>query len=231
MKQSFLLLALVLGTLNLPLEAQQPGAAEHVLALKATMASGQAALRQFEWIETTVVSVGGEEKSHLMDRCYYGAAGKLQKVPLTSPPPEERRRGLRGRIAEWKKEELTDYMKEALALVHQYMPPDPARIQAAKEAGHLSIQPLEPGQRVRLTFSDYLKAGDSMALDLDLKNNHPLTAKVVSHLDSGKDPITLDVTFGTLDDGTVYTSESVLEAKSKNLKVEVENSGYRKTSP
>lgn len=231
MKQSFLFLTFVLGSLGLPLAAQQPGAAEHVLALKATMASSQAALRKFEWIETTVVSVSGEEKSHLMDRCYYGADGKVQKVPLTSPSPEERRRGLRGRIAEWRKEELTDYMKEALALVHQYQPPDPARIQAAKEAGHLSIQPLEPGQRVRLTFSDYLKTGDSLAVDLDLRNNRPLTAKVVSHLDSGKDPITLDVTFATLDDGTVYTSESVLEAKSKNLKVDVLNSGYRKTSP
>ncbi|MCJ7482367.1 MAG: hypothetical protein MUO31_05315, partial [Thermodesulfovibrionales bacterium] len=138
------------------------------------------------------------------------------------------KRGLRGLIAESKKEELTDYMKEAVSLVRQYIPPDPSRIQAAKDAGKVALQLLEPGKRVRLTFMDYLKSGDSLALDVDLTNNHPLAANVNSYLDSDKEPVTLAITFSTLNDGTTYVSRSVLDAKGKQLNVTVENSGYRK---
>ena len=220
-------LTLVLAALALPGFAQQPTAAERTAMLKATMASSQALLKPYEWIETTVVSLKGEEKSRLLNRCYHGADGKVQKVPLTAPPPAKKKPGLRGKIAESKKEEMVDYMKEAVALVRLYMPPEPVLIQKAKDAGKVSISP-QPGQRVRLTFADYLKAGDSRALDVDLANNRPLEAKVSSYLDSQKEPVTLDVRFGTLDNSATYAANVVLEAKGKNLKVTVENSGYRK---
>jgi hypothetical protein len=207
--------------------AQQPSTAERVASLKANLAASQATLKQYEWIETTTVAVRGDEKSRRQDRCYHGADGKVQKVPVVAPPPEEKRRGLRGRIAEAKKEEMTDTMKEAVALVKQYIPPDQAKIQAAKDAGKVSISP-QPGQRVRLTFAGYLKAGDSLVLDLDLTSNRPLEAKVASYLDSDKEPVTLDIKFGLLDNNATYAATTVLEAKAKDLKVTVENSGYRR---
>lgn len=222
--RSFAALLLATGTLVL---AQQPTAAERAVALKASLAASQAILKQYEWVETTVVNLKGDEKSRQMERCYYGADGKVQKIPLTSPPPEEKKRGLRGRIAENKKEELTDYMKEAVALVKQYMPPDQNRIQAAKDSGRVSITPL-PGQRARLTFTDYLKAGDSLAVEVDLASNRPVTARVSSYLDSPKEPVTLDVQFGALDSGATYTASTVLNAPAKDLLVRVENSGYRR---
>lgn len=222
------LVAVCVGSLALPAFAQQPTAAERVASLKATLVGSQVVLRQYEWIETTVVSLKGEEKSRKQEQCYYGADGKLQKVLLTQPAPESTKRGLRGLIAESKKEELTDYMKEAVSLVRQYIPPDPARIQAAKDAGKVALQLMEPGKRVRLTFMDYLKSGDSLALDVDLTNNHPLSANVNSYLDSDKEPVTLAITFSTLNDGSTYVSRSVLDAKGKQLNVTVENSGYRK---
>lgn len=207
--------------------AQQPSTAERVAALKANLAASQATLKPYEWIETTTVAVRGDEKSRQQNRCYHGADGKVQKVPVGSPPPEDKRRGLRGRIAEAKKEELTGTMKEAIELVKQYIPPDQTRIQAAKDAGKVAISP-QPGQRVRLTFADYLKAGDSLVLELDLSSNRPLEAKVASYLDSDREPVTLDVKFGVLDNNATYAATSILEAKGQNLKVTVENSGYRR---
>ena len=224
------LLALVSLALVLPSLAQQPSTAERVAALKASLASSQAILKQYEWVETTAVSLTGEERSRQMERCYYGADGKIQKLPVTAPPPEEKKRGLRGKIAKKKKEEMTDYMKEAVGLVKMYLPPDPARIQAAKDAGKVSVTP-SPGQRVRLTIADFIKPGDSLALDVDLTNNRPLEAKVATYLDSHKEPVTLDVRFSTLDNNATYAANIALEAKAKKLKVNVENSGYRKQTP
>lgn len=218
--------ALLIFPVSLAL-AQQPTVQERVVTLKASLAASQAILKQYEWVETTVVSLKGEEKSRQLNRCYHGADGKVQKIPVTTPPPAPTKRGLRGRIVASKKAELTGYMKEAVDLVKFYMPPDPLRIQAAKDAGKVTLQPL-PNQRLRLTFADYLKAGDALALDVDLASNRPLEARVSTHLDSKKEPVTLDVRFGTLDNNATYASDVSLEAKGKDLKVRVENSGYRR---
>ena len=88
--------------------------------------------------ETTVISLKGEEKSREQKQCYYGADGSLQKVDVSESPQEEKR-GLRGRVVARKKAELTDYMKQAVALVKTYVPPDPAKIQAVKDAGNVSL--------------------------------------------------------------------------------------------
>ena len=209
--------------------AQQPTTQERVVALKASLAASQAILQQYEWVETTVISLKGEEKSRQMNKCYHGADGKVQKVPLTTPPPEKNQRGLRGKIVESKKEEMADYMKEAVGLVKQYVPPQPVLIQKAKDAGKVAVSPL-PGQSVRLTFTDFIKPGDSLALTLDLASNRPLEAKVSTYLDDSKDqPVTLDVKFSTLPNiNATYALTIALDAQGKKLAVTVENSGYRR---
>ena len=220
--------ALLLTALALPGFAQQPTASERAALLKATMAASQEVLKQYEWIETTVVSLKGEEKSRKQERCYYGADGGVQKVEVTSTPPPEKKRGLRGKIAASKQEELTDYMKSAIALVKSYVPPSPAKIQAAKDAGKVSIDLLQPGKRARLNFRDYAKPGDNLGVEVDLVSNRPLGVKVSTYLEDAKDAVTLDVRMGKLNDGTTYPSDVALDAKAKKLTVTVKNSGYRK---
>lgn len=207
--------------------AQQPTAQERVVALKASLTASQAILKSYEWVETTAISLKGEEKSRQLNRCYHGADGKVQKIPLTTPPPAEKKRGLRGKIAEAKKEELTDYMKSAVALVKDYVPPLPVLIQRAKDTGKVTVQPLS-GQRARLTFTDYLKPGDSLALDLDLASNRPVSAKVSTYLDTPADAVILEVRFSTLENNATYAATTSLMAPTKNLIITVQNSGYRR---
>ncbi len=49
-------------------------------------AEGSKKLAQYQWIETTVISLKGEEKSRKQNQCYYGADGKVQKVPVAGQP-------------------------------------------------------------------------------------------------------------------------------------------------
>lgn len=224
----FLHLALLLISNSL-IFAQEATVRERVDALQASLASSKKAIKGFEWVETRVISLKGEEKSRQMLRCYNGADGKVQKIPLTAAPEARQRRGLRARIAEAKKEELTSTMREAVALVKGYSPLEASLLQKARDIGKVSVTPL-PDQRTRLTFNDYLKAGDILAIELDLTSNRPLTAKVSSYLDSRKDAITLEVIFGMLENGAIYASTIELEAKAQNLTISVQNSGYRKLS-
>jgi hypothetical protein len=215
-------------------KAQQPSVPERVAALKTSLAESKARLKGYEWVETTVVLLKGEEKSSTQQRCYHGADGKVQKLPLAAPPEPEKKRGLRGRIVEKKKEELSDYMKQAIGLVHQYVPPDPESIQKAKDAGKVSIAIVDPGKRVRLEFKDYLVPGDQLALEVTLADNRLAAIAVSTALDDKNtrgdktDPVTLRVRMGTLDDGATYAAETALAAPAKDLRVIVTNSGYRK---
>ena len=70
------------------LEAQSPtaqaaagGGQDRVAALKQNLQQGQALIRKYEWIETTIISLKGEEKARKQNRCYYGADGKVAEGP------------------------------------------------------------------------------------------------------------------------------------------------------
>ncbi len=222
--------------------AQQPkaqagggSAQDHVAALKKSLQEGMAKIRQYEWIETTTIMLKGEEKSQKQNRCYYAADGKVQKVPLeqaqaatqkTQAASGGRRGGrLKEQIVEKKKDEMKDYMERAAALIHKYVPPDAAQIQAAKDAGRVAVNP--QGGKVSFVVSQYLQPGDSLAIDLDPAANRLLGLHVKTYLDSPDEPVTLAVQMGALPDGAVYTEQTTLDVKAKNITVVVRNSGYR----
>ena len=209
---------------------------DRVAALKQSMAASQKQLRQYEWIETTIISMKGEEKSRKQQRCYYGADGKVQKVAIDSGQAAQqsgggggRRRGggrVKESVIENKKEGMQDYMEQAAGLIHQYVPPNPELIEKSKAAGKVVTRPGAAGQ-VGLDFNDYLKPGDRLSVELDGANNRLLGLNVASYLESPEDVVTLAVQFATLPDGTSYTAQTTLDAKAKNVRVVTQNSGHR----
>ena len=209
-----------------------PTPAERVAALKQSLAASQKQIRQYEWVETTIISLKGEEKSRKQQRCYYGADGTLQKLPVDSAAaakpaaPSSGRRG--GRVAqavvENKKDDMKDYMEQAAGLIQKYVPPNPEDIQRAKDT--VKVDTPAPG-RARLTFADYVLPGDRLMVDVDAAANRLLGLSVASYLGKKDDTVTLDVKMGALADGTGYTAETTLDAKAKNIRVVVQNTGHR----
>jgi hypothetical protein len=226
--------ALLSVCLVLPVAAQQPtdpaaGKTDHAAAVKESLQKSMAALRQYQWVETTVVSVKGEEKSRTQATCYYGADGKVQKLPSTAPAEEKKKRGLRGQIAKNKKKDMSEAMNEAVALVSQYVPPDPARIQAAMESGRLSVTPPNSQGQVQVAIKDFIKTGDSLTLDVNNASDRISSVTVASFTEKAKDAVGLKVQFGAFEDGTVYPAKVQLEVAAEKLAVVIENSGYKKT--
>ena len=225
------------GTTQQVAQAEQapppaPTPQERVATLKQWLQASQTQLRAYEWIETTVIAKGGEEKSRKQNKCYYGADGALQKIAVASEQGGEKKktpRGLRGKIAKNKQEKTSEYMQAAVALVHSYVPPDPARLQRSVDTGKFSANPVVPGRRARLDFRDYHKSGDLVSIDVELPTNRLLGTHVSSYLDTTEDAVQLDVVMDVLPDGTIYTAKSILKAKAKDLTVTVDNSGYRRT--
>ena len=220
------LLLLVLAISPTGLRAQ-----DKVAALTQSLAANQKQLRQYMWVETTVVSMKGEEKSRVQKQCLYGPDGKIQKQQLSAPPPQQPAPGgLKGKAVANKKEEITATMKQAVALVQSYVPPDSQRIQATKAAGNLAVNPLGPDS-VRLDLRNYSKSGDTFSLGLDTARNALQTISVKSYLASEKEAVTLEVTFARLRDGLSYPGTVVLSVPEEKIQVVIQNSNYQRVAP
>jgi hypothetical protein len=231
---TFLVASLALATCLSPAFAQAPAGPDRVTALKQALAQNKAALKQYTWIETTVITLKGEEKKQERKQCAYSADGSVTKTPLpgaAAAPPQQaeqssRRRGggaVKKAIVSNKVDDMKDYMEQVKALVQDYVPPDPQRIQAAQSAGNMSLD------GATLTLKNYVKSGDSMAIGLDPKGTAIQTFNLTSYVEKPKDDdVTVSVTYGTLPDGTSYPQRTVLDVAAKKIGVTITNSDYRK---
>jgi len=218
--------ACVLGPPFLAAQAP-PSADERITALKQAVAESHARLRKYEWIETTIVSLKGQEKDRKQQRCYYGSDGQVQKVLLFEKKAAAPTGGrLKSKVIAKKTSELKDYMDAAGDLVRRYVPPDPADVDRAKTSGRVGVKP-GPGGRVRLEFSDYIQPGDRMAVDVDAAANVLSAIDVATYVDKAEDAVTLKIGFATLPDGASYNPQITLDAKAKHITVVIQNSGHR----
>jgi hypothetical protein len=219
-----------------PPQTPSPTPEERVAILKQWLAASKTQLARYEWVETTVIAKDGQEQSRTQNTCYYGVEGDLQKVPMAGGTEKESKEPpgilmpgkLLKKAEEHEKKEMQTYMENATALVHQYVPPDPALIQQAVDSGNFSVSP--QGSQVRLTFRNYLKPNDALNVDIEVPTNRLIGMSVASYLGDAKDAIQLDVRMGLLPDGTIFMQESTLNAPAKKVTVTVDNSGYHLTS-
>ncbi len=230
MKQILFVSAFLVGSLAASTAKAQGGGGiqQHVAALKSSMIASQQDLRTYQWVETTTVSVNGEQKSYKEESCYYGADGSLQKTPIASSAPPKKKFGLRGAIQESKTEEMTDTMKQAVALVKSYIPPNPALLDQASKTGNVTVDMIQPGQVVRLNFKNYKLPGDVFSITLNIQTNRLLGMSVSTYMGTPSTPVSMAAQMGTLMDGATYTARTELSLPSSNLEVDVVNTGYRK---
>ena len=117
-------------------------------------------------------------------------------------------------------------MEKAAGLIQQYVPPNPAQTQQAKDKGNMKVLP-QPEGKVRVEFPNYIQPSDLLAIDLDAKAALLSALSVQTYLEKPEDAVTLNVQFGKLTDCKSYTRQTTLDAKAKNIRVVVENSGHR----
>lgn len=217
-----------------PTEAKQ-AKGDRIAALKQSLAANKAALQQYTWTETTQIKLKGDVKKTEQKACQYGPDGKVIKTPMGTPgqpEPQQQAQGrgrgrLKEKIVENKVDEMKDYMERVAALVHEYVPPDPEKIQAAQGAGNVDATPTQ--QVSKITIKDYLKPGDSVELGFDTAAKKIVSYNVNSYLDKPKDDaVTLAVTFAPLADGVNHVQQTNLHAAAKKIDVSVTNSNYKK---
>ena len=122
--------------------------------------------------------------------------------------------------------EMKDYMQDVKAVLNLYVPPDPQKMQAAYQAGKLSLNPVSGA--VNLIFTDYAQPGDKMTLTFDTAAKKITALNINTYMGQEKDAVELNVQMGSLPDGTNYVHQTVLSATAKKLVVTTTNSDYQK---
>lgn len=199
---------------------------EKLAAVKQAAAENKQRLLQYQWIESTQLTLKGNQKPPLENSCRYGPDGQVQKTPIGPPPQPPSGGRMKQRIIEKKKEEMKDYMQDVKGVLGMYVPPDPQRIQQAYQAGNVALNPV-PGA-VNLVFSNYAQPGDKMTLTFNTATKKIAALSVDTYMGEAKDKVTLQVQMGSLPDGTNYVQQSVLTASAKELAVTTTNSNYQK---
>jgi hypothetical protein len=206
--------------------AQSTELQQKVAAVKDAAAANKRRLQQYQWTETTQLTLKGEAKPSSQNSCRYGPNGLVEKTP-SGPPPEQPSGGrLKQRIIAKKKAEMMDYMQDVKGLLGMYVPPDPQKMQQAYQAGKVSLNPV--GGNVNLIFKDYAQPGDQMTLTFDVAAKKLSSLNINTYMGQSKDVVTLQVEMASLPDGTNYARQTVLDAAAKQLKVTTTNSNYQK---
>ena len=135
-----------------------------------------------------------------------------------------------GRIKAEKKEEFVDYINQVKTLIGTDLPLDPEKMQAAHEAGNVTLSRPGTGE-AGLVFKSYSLPGDSMTLDFSTETRKLATLAVNSYLGDPSSAVTLAVQFASLPDGTSYPAQETVTAAAKGLKLAITNSNYQKTAP
>jgi hypothetical protein len=206
--------------------AQNGELQQKLAAAKQAAAENKQRLRQYQWTETTQLTLKGDPKPATEKLCQYGPDGQVQKTPIGAPPPPPSGGRLKQRVVEKKKAEMVDYMDDVKGVLSMYVPPDPDRMQLAFQAGKLSLNPA--GNVVNLVFTDYAQPGDRMTLVFDPAIKKIISLSVNTYMGQAKDAVTLQVQMAPLPDGTSYAQQTILNATAKQLVVTTTNSNYQK---
>jgi hypothetical protein len=223
---------IVLGAVTLaitvPATSQNGDVEQKVAAAKQAAAENKQRLQQYQWVETTQLTLKGDAKPPVQNGCVYGPDGTIHKT-LRSPPPEPPSGGrMKQKIVAKKKAEIKDYMGDVKALLSMYVPPDPQRMQAAYQAGKVSLNPVPGAGAVNIVFNDYAQPGDKMTLTFNSAAKKIAGLNIDTYLGEEKDAVTLQVQMSALPDGTNYAWQTVLNATAKKLVVTTTNSNYQK---
>ncbi len=199
---------------------------DRIAALDSLLTDSQAALRHYEWIETTIITLHGQVQSRRQERCHYGPDGILKKdavysSELPGAEPREAARAIRKPTA------LAEATQNVLSLARSYLPLNPTDMQAARRAARVRVVVLQPGKRARVTVTDYYKVGDEVEIEVDLAENRILRVNVATYLDSIMDVVSVNATMGQLVGGAAYPATIMLEERTRALNVAVQDTSYR----
>src|SRR5262249_38213094 len=121
-------------------------------------------LRQYTWKSRTELRKGGETKSVQLALMRYDIYGALQKTPIGgTAQPQLPSRGLRGRVAQKKKDDVIETLTELEQLARSYSELPPPVMQRFMATAFVTPEVRPQQQLIQARGKDVLQPGDSVS--------------------------------------------------------------------
>jgi hypothetical protein len=205
--------------------AQGPTAAgreEQLAALKLELERNAQQLRRYQWVQDITVTVMGDVVLRQRMACHVTPDGNVEKLLISNTTPEPKKKG-----AGEGGGQTSAVVRQAVAIVHQYVPLDPALLQRCQDAGKISYEIVQPGKAAKVVCRDYRLPGDAVTLAVDPSTSRLLTMEVSSYLGAPSSPVSMSARFADLPDGTQAPSTLALGYAPRRLSLEVKHSDFR----
>jgi hypothetical protein len=185
------------------------------------MKRNQEELRQYTWDSKVVFEIDGVQKQVDVYTVRYVMGGMLQKMQISSEVDKKKVRLPNGKKLSKKEREVArEFVMEAKQQLDAYLNP-----LFAEKAVATAIATINNGT-LRLNSNDVIKTGDSVEINLVQATRRPKTAEIKTAI--GDSPVTLEVSFESLDYGPNYPARSVTTTSWQGieLKIITENSNF-----
>ena len=186
-------------------------------------------LKHYSWKSRTEVQKDGKTKSIQLSLVRFDTRGDLQTTPISATQPDMPQRGLRGRIAKGKKEDMLETLESLKGLARSYSDLHPVDMQRLMANAALVPDGVSSTKLVRATGTNVLQTGDSMTVWADASTQHLRKVEVMSRLD--KKAVRVISEFEDLPNGPTAMSRSVIQYPGEELTVIVENFEYTRATP
>ena len=185
------------------------------------------ALMQYTWKSRTEIRKGGETKNVQLALERYDNYGSLQKTPLSSTPQQQLpTRGLRGMIAQKKKENFMDTLEGLSRVAKSYSELSPQAMQRFMASAMVAPE-MGPQQKlIRITGNNVLQPGDVMTIWVDAVTRKQRKVEIQTSFD--RKPVRIISEFQDLPQGPTHMARSVVDYPGAELTLITENFDYER---
>ena len=188
----------------------------------ALMRRNQEEIRQYSWETRTTFLINDELQRADTYSVRYVMGGQVEKMQINSEVAKGKVRGPDGK--KLKKDDLEIARQFVIDVKNQldgYLNP-----LFAEKAVKTSTPRAEDGKLI-LESAGVMTTGDSVVITIDRATTRPVSAAVTTTVEGT--PVSLDVTFGSIEYGPNYPARSVTTSEWRGLKLAIvtENSNYR----
>ena len=185
------------------------------------------ALRQYNWKSRTEIQKGGETKNVQVNFMSYDREGTLHKSLISKTPQQNLpTHGIRGLIAQKKKENFMETLDQLGALARSYGELSPNEMQRFM-ASAVVTPDMNPQQKlIRIHGSNVLQPGDSMTVWVDAVTRKQRRVEIQTTLD--RKPVRVVSDFQDLPNGLTYMARSIVNYSGEELTLITENFDYER---
>lgn len=228
-RHHFILFAALSLVSTLGIQAQQqPTIQDKLQRMQQAAVQNTQQLHAYQWIESTSLTMNGKTGEPKEAICHYAPDGQLVKTPLGQQGPPHISGGpLKQHIVKKKIEEAEEEISEITNLVSSYLPLNPAQLGKAWHTKRIDFEHEgESGNTV--IINDYTKPGDQFRLSMNMTTLQIQRIVIQTYFNTPQDPMTVDVRFSQLADGTVYPSISTISAPTKKVVITKSSTNFSK---